>query len=107
MTARSTAAANGAASRAQPTDVCVLRHVDRRLDHGARCRGLSGGLRSESCRDHGDLHLALECGIDDRAEDDVRVFVRRLLNDRRRLADFDQREIRSTGDVDDDARANR
>ena len=57
----------------------------------------------EAGRDHGDLHLALHLRIDDRAEDDVGVLVRRLLDDRRRLAHLDQRQVGAAGDVDDHA----
>ena len=57
---------------------------------------------AEAGCNHRDLHLPFERRVDDRAEDDVGVFVRRFLNDGRCLTHFDQREIRSASDVDDD-----
>ena len=66
----------------------------RRARARARCTGVmstgvcaaddagradAGG--AEAGRDHGDLHLALQRRIDDRAEDDVGVLVGRLLDD--------------------------
>ena len=57
----------------------------------------------ETGGDDRDLHLAGHLRVDHGAEDDVGVFVRRLLDDRRGLADFDEREVRAAGDVDDHA----
>ena len=42
-------------------------------------------------------------GIDHGPEDDVRILVRSLLDDRGGLAHLDQRKVGSAGDVDDDA----
>ena len=54
-----------------------------------------GGRRPvEAGGDDGDLDLPLHLRIDDRAEDDVGVLVRGFLDDRRRLAHLDQREVR-------------
>ena len=59
--------------------------------------------RVEAGGDHGHLHFVLHLRIDDRAEDDVRFFVGRLLNDRSRFMNFEQRHVRAAGDVDQDA----
>ena len=63
---------------------------------GARRRVESGG-------DDGNLHFVLHLRIDDRAEDDVRLFVRRFLDDRRRLVHFEEGHVRAAGDVDQHA----
>src|ERR1700730_3183951 len=45
-------------------------------------RGLARLLAlAEARRDHGDPHLVLQARVDDGAEDDMRLFVRRLLDD--------------------------
>ena len=77
--------------------------VDRRLRGRRRSAAARRHAAVEAGRDHRDLHLAFQLRIDDRAEDDVRVLVRRFLDDRRRLAHFDQRQVRTAGDVDDHA----
>ena len=57
----------------------------------------------ETGRDDRDLDLPVHARIDDGAEDDVRFLVRRFLDDGRRLAHLDQRQVVTAGDVDDDA----
>ncbi len=47
--------------------------------------------------------LPVHLRVDDGAEDDVGILVGRLLDDGRGLADFDQRQVRTAGDVDDHA----
>ena len=50
--------------------------------------------------DHGDFHLVGQRLVDDRAEDDVGVFMRRLLDDGERLVHFHQRHVGAAGDVE-------
>ena len=59
--------------------------------------------RVEAGGDHGHLHFVLHLRINDRSEDDVRFFVGRFLNDRRRFMHFEQRHVRAAGNVDEDA----
>ena len=49
------------------------------------------------------LTAPVERRIDDGAEDDVGVFVRRFLNDGERFVDLHQRHVGAAGHVDDDA----
>ena len=60
----------------------VRLHVDRRLRRRTPAAGSRRRGAIEAGRDDRDLDLALHRRIDDRAEDDVGVFVRRLLDDR-------------------------
>ncbi len=84
---------------------------DRAVRHRARVRlhrrrdVLRLRDRVEARRDHGDADLVGQVRIDDRAEDDLGVLVRGLLDQRRRLADLVQREVRAAGDVDEDRRS--
>ena len=50
-----------------------------------------------------DVNLVYQLGVDDRAEDDVSLFVDGFLDDRRRFTHLDQREIATAGHIDDDA----
>ena len=95
------AAGRGSGVARAPRVIGVVRHIHRRLRRGRD--GPRGGLRSEAGRDDGDLHLALQRRVDDRAEDDVGVLVGRLLHDARRFAHLDERQVGPAGDVDDDA----
>ena len=62
----------------------IALQIDRRL-HGCACwRAPHPRHVVEACRDDGDLHASRERRIDDGAEDDVRFFVRGLLDDRER-----------------------
>ena len=61
------------------------------------------GSRVESGRDDRDLDLVLHTRIDDRAEDDVRLFVSSFLNDGRGFVNLEQRHVRAACDVDQNA----
>src|SRR5258706_456295 len=50
-----------------------------------------------------DAHLVDDVRVDDGAEDDVGVFGRGFLNERRGCVDIEQREVGPAGDVDEDA----
>ena len=58
---------------------------------------------TEAGGDHRDTNLVGQAFIDHRAEDDVGIVVRFLLNHRRRLVDLVQTEIRPAGNVDQHA----
>jgi len=72
------------------------------MSTGVRAAELAGRTPAEPGRDHGDLHLSLQRGIDHRTEDDVRVLVRGFLYDARCLAHFDERQVGPARHVDDD-----
>ena len=57
----------------------------------------------ESGRDDRDADLVLHRRVDDRAEDDVRLVVRRLVHDLRCLVDLVDRQIGAAGEVDEHA----
>ncbi len=67
-----------------------------RIEEALRGRVEAGG-------DDGDFHLVLHPRVDDRAEDDVGLFVGRFLDDRRRLVHFEEGHVRAAGNVDQDA----
>src|SRR6185436_17710722 len=81
----------------------VRAQVDGRGHQGLRRRRHRVAHRIEYGGDDRDLDLALHLRIHDRAEDDVRVFVRGVVDDLARFADFGEREVRAAGDVDDHA----
>src|SRR6266545_2155080 len=72
-----------------------VHHLTRRL---ARLLALA-----EARGDDRDAHLVLQARVDDGAEDDVRLLVRRLLDDTRGLLDLVQRQVRPAGEIDQDA----
>jgi hypothetical protein len=76
--------------------------VHRRLQGGGRQRS-TRPLAIEAGGDHRDLHLARQGGVDNRAEDDVRILVGRLLDHAGSFVDLHQREVRTAGHIDDDA----
>src|SRR6185312_6170395 len=89
--------------------VAVLRArgaADARRDHAARAGAVrlrlqllvGGTARLEPGRYDGDAHLVAERVVDHRAEDDVGLGVRRLLDERRRLVDLEQAEVRTARD---------
>ena len=61
------------------------------------------GHFAEARGDHGDLHRFLHRIIHHRAENDVGIFVRGLLDDRRSFVHFVQRKRGGAGDVDQDS----
>ena len=92
-----------------------LEIVDDRahVDHSARRRAILPGMKprptlgratriGNTCRDHGHAYLLAHRLVDHGPEDDVRVFVGFLLNERRRLVDLVKTQTRTTGDVDQD-----
>src|SRR5581483_7847170 len=76
--------------------------LDLTLVHGLIDPPQRPGL-VEAGRDDADLHVALQPLVDDRAEDDVRLRVRRGVDDLRRLVDLEEREVRAAGDREEDA----
>ena len=66
--------------------------VDRLLDAAQRPRVVETG------GDDADLDVVLHPLVDDRAEDDVRLGIRRGVDDLRGLVHLEQRQVRSTGD---------
>ena len=51
---------------------------------------------------HRDVNLVFQIGVDDRAEDDVRGRMSRLLDVSNRFSDLDESDVFATGDVDQD-----
>src|SRR5919108_2970237 len=68
-----------------------------------RPAGLGLARAVEAGGDDGDLHLVTHPVVDDRAEDDVRLRIGRLLDPLRRLVHLEQAEVRAAGHVEEDA----
>ena len=79
----------------------VVRQVHRR--RGRRRRNHPRPALVEAGGDHRDLDLPGQGRVHHRAEDDVGVLVRRLVDDRHRVVHFHQRHVGPAGDVDDHA----
>jgi hypothetical protein len=58
----------------------------------------------EACRDDGDFDRVCQIRIGDDPEDDLGLFVCGLLNQAGRLVDLPELDVRSRGEVDQDAR---
>jgi hypothetical protein len=77
--------------------------LHRRTSTARRHRSIRGHATLESRRDDGDTNFLGEVGIDHRSENDVGVGVSGFVNQTARIVNLGQGQIRTAGDVDQDA----